>query len=392
MQFQINRDVLLKSLSIAHNIIERKNTLPILSNVLLEIKKEKLNIIATDLDILFLDEITDFKFSKEGSTTTSATVLFDILKKLPQNTEISFSLQNENKLNISAENSKFNLLCLPVDNFPSLNENFQTDGININGEKFLALLNKTKISMSNDETRHYLNGIYIHVTESEKTSYLTGVATDSHRLSSSSISFDKIDDFKPFILPKKAVFQLCNLLQEKKENIFLNSSESKIQFKIGKSKIISKVIDGKFPDYKKVVPQKNNKTLKVDAKDFIHSVERVITVSIDRKEGVKIALKKGEIEFFVNSSTSGEGKENLKADYNSEDLTVGFNSRYLLDIASEIQDKKLVMNLNDSVSPVLIQDNSDKNSYFVIMPMKIWNNIILDKKNILSHIILINQW
>ena len=392
MQFQINRDVLLKSLSIAHNIIERKNTLPILSNVLLEIKKGKLNIVATDLDILFLDEITDFKSNKEGSTTTSATVLFDILKKLPQNTEITFSLQNENKLNISAENSKFNLLCLPVDNFPSLNENFQTEGININGEKFLALLNKTKISMSNDETRHYLNGIYIHITESEKNSYLTGVATDSHRLSSSSISLDKIDNFKPFILPKKAVFQLCNLLQENKENILLNSSESKIQFKIGKSKIISKVIDGKFPDYKKVVPQKNNKILTVNVKDFIHSVERVITVSIDRKEGVKIALKKGEIEFFVNSSTSGEGKENLKADYNSEDLTVGFNSRYLLDIASEIKDKKLVMNLNDSVSPVLIQDNSDKNSYFVIMPMKIWNNIILAKKNILSHIILINQW
>ena len=371
MQFQINRDVLLKSLSIAHNIIERKNTLPILSNVLLEIKKDKLNIVATDLDILFLDEITDFKFNKEGSTTTSATVLFDIFKKLPQNTEISFSLQNENKLNISAENSKFNLLCLPVDNFPSLNENFQTDGTSINGEKFLTLLNKTKISMSNDETRHYLNGIYIHITESEKTSYLTGVATDSHRLSSSSITLDKIDNFKPFILPKKAVFQLCNLLQENKENILLNSSETKIQFKIGKSKIIAKVIDGKFPDYKKVVPQKNNKTLEVDTKDFIHSVERVITVSIDRKEGVKIALKKGEIELFVNSSSSGEGKENLKANYNSEDLTVGFNSRYLLDIASEIQDKKLIMNLNDSVSPVLIQDNSDKNSYFVIMPMKI---------------------
>ncbi len=371
MQFQINRDVLLKSLSVAHNIIERKNTLPILSNVLLEIKNDKLNIVATDLDILFIDEISDFKSTKQGSTTTSATVLFDILKKLPQNTEISFSLQNENKLNISAENSKFSLLCLPVDNFPSLSENFQTDGININGEKFLSLLNKTKISMSNDETRHYLNGIYIHITESEKNSYLTGVATDSHRLSSSSISLDKIDNFKPFILPKKAVFQLCNLLQENKENILLNSSETKIQFKIGKSKIISKVIDGKFPDYKKVVPQKNNKTLEVDAKDFIHSIERVITVSIDRKEGVKIALKKGEIELFVNSSSSGEGKENLKADYNSEDLTVGFNSRYLLDIASEIQDKKLVMNLNDSVSPVLIQDNSDKNSYFVIMPMKI---------------------
>ncbi len=339
MQFQINRDVLLKSLAIAHNIIERKNTLPILSNVLLEIKNSKLNVIATDLDILFLDEISDFKIEKEGSTTTSATVLYDILKKLPANTEVSFALQNENKLNISADKSKFNLLCLPVDNFPNLNESFSTDGLNING--------------------------------SDKKSYLTGVATDSHRLSSSSISLNKADNFKPFILPKKTVFQLCNLIQDNNDDVVLKSSETKIQFQIGKSKIISKVIDGKFPDYKKVVPQNNQKILKVDTKDFINSVERVITVSIDRKEGVKIALKKDQIELFVNSSSSGEGKENLKASYNSEDLTVGFNSRYLLDIASEIKDQKLTMNLNDSVSPVLIQDNSDTNSYFVIMPMKI---------------------
>ena len=245
MQFQINRDVLLKSLAIAHSIIERKNTLPILSNVLLEIKKDKFNVIATDLDLVFIDEISDFKSDKDGSTTTSATVLYDILKKLPQNTEISFSLKNENKLSISADNSKFNLLCLPVDNFPTFNENFANDGISINGNKLLALLNKTKISMSNDETRHYLNGIYVHVTESDKSTYLTGVATDSHRLSSSSISLNQIDNFKPFILPKKAVFQLCNLLQENKETIFLNTSDSKIQFKIGKSKIVSKIIDGK---------------------------------------------------------------------------------------------------------------------------------------------------
>ena len=371
MQFQINRDVLLKSLSIAHNIIERKNTLPILSNVLLEIKKDKLNIVATDLDILFLDEITDFKFNKEGSTTTSATVLFDILKKLPQNTEISFSLQSENKLNISAENSKFNLLCLPVDNFPSLNENFQTDGININGEKFLSLLNKTKISMSNDETRHYLNGIYIHITESEKTSYLTGVATDSHRLSSSSITLDKIDNFKPFILPKKAVFQLCNLLQENKENILLNSSETKIQFRIGKSKIISKVIDGKFPDYKKVVPLNNEKSLTVQSKDFIDSIERVMSVSLDRKEGVKLLIGKDNVQLSVNSANSGEGNEKIKADFSSESLNISFNSKYLIDIASEIEDKNLKMNLKDAVSPVLIEDLSDKNSFYVIMPMKI---------------------
>ena len=371
MQFVVKRDILLKSLNFVQGVVEKKNTLPILSNVLLQLKDKKLSIVATDLDIVFYDEITDVKILKEGSTTTSANVLFDILRKIPQNAEINFIQKNENKLSLKTKNSDFNLLCLPTSNFPTFDQNFESEKIEIDKNKFLSLLNKTKISISNDDTRHYLNGVYLHATESNKNTFLTGVATDSHRLSSSSIILDKIDNFKPFILPKKAVFQLCNLLQENKENILLNSSETKIQFKIGKSKIISKVIDGKFPDYKKVVPQKNNKTLEVDTKNFIHSVERVITVSIDRKEGVKIALKKGEIELFVNSSSSGEGKENLKADYNSEDLTVGFNSRYLLDIASEIQDKKLIMNLNDSVSPVLIQDYSDKNSYFVIMPMKI---------------------
>ena len=371
MQFQIKRDTLLKSLSIAHNIIERKNTIPILANVLLETKNNKLNITATDLDIIFQDEISDLKIDQEGSTTTSATVLYDLLRKLPSNLDILFDLQSENKLKISAKNSKFNLLCLPVDNFPNFSDNFKNSSLNLDSKKFLSLLNKTKISMSNDDTRHYLNGIYINVTTSNKGSYLTLVATDTHRLSSSSMPIGNVENFKPFILPKKTVFQLCNLLQDSGEQLSLSVSDTKIQFKIGTSKIVSKVIDGKFPDYEKVVPKNNTKTLNVKAKDFIQSIERVITVSIDRKEGVKITLDKDSIQFFVNSSSSGEGKETLPASYNSENLTISFNSRYLLDIASEIQDEKIIMNLNDSVSPVLIQDNSDKHSYYVIMPMKI---------------------
>ena len=371
MQFQIKRDILLRSLSIAHNVIERKNTLPILSNVLLKIKDKKLNIIATDLDLVFYDEISDLKIEKEGSTTTSATVLYDLLRKLPTNIDIKFNLQSENKLNISAENSKFNLLCLPVDNFPNFADDFDSNGVDLDRKKFLSLLNKTKISMSNDETRHYLNGIYIHLTESNKGAYLTGVATDSHRLSSSSIPVENPKKFKPFILPKKTVFQLCSLLEDYDTKITLYSSDTKIQFKIGNSKIISKVIDGKFPDYEKVVPKNNTKVLSVNVKDLIHSIERVITVSIDRKEGVKIIFEKEHIQLFVNSSSSGEGKEVLKAEYNSDNLTVSFNSRYLLDIASEIENENLVMNLNDSVSPVLVQDKTDKHSYFVIMPMKI---------------------
>ena len=371
MKFNINQQDLQKSLNYCQGVIEKRSTLPILSNILLDVRDSKLTITATDLDLIFHDEISDLTVNQEGSTTTSAVVLYDLLRKLPSNLNVIFDLQSENKLNISAENSKFNLLCLPVDNFPNFTDDFKSNGINLDRKKFLSLLNKTKISMSNDETRHYLNGIYIHSTVSNQKSYLTGVATDSHRLSSSSIPVENLDNFKSFILPKKAIFQLCNLLQENEKQVFLNTSDTKIQFKIGNSKIISKIIDGKFPDYHKVVPKNNNKTLLVNAKDFIHSIERVTTVSIDRKEGVKLTLGKDYIQLFVTSSSSGEGKEVLKANYNSEDLTISFNSRYLLDIASEIEDEKLVMNLNDSVSPVLIQDKLDKQSYFVIMPMKI---------------------
>ena len=371
MQFQIKRDILLKSLSIAHSIIEKKNTLPILSNVLLEAKEGKLNVVATDLDLVFFDQIKDLKIQKDGGTTTSATVLYDLLRKLPSNQEILFDLKDKNKLNISAENSKFNLLCLPTDNFPNFKDDFDTQSISLDKKNFLSLLNKTKISMSNDDTRHYLNGIFVHLTESNSKSYLTGVATDSHRLSSSSIPVEINKNFKSFILPKKTVFQLCNLIQESNDKILLYSSESKVQFEIGSSKIISKIIDGKFPDYQKVVPKNNQKTLIVNAKDLIKSIERVITVSIDRKEGVKVTLNKDNILLFVNSSSSGEGKETIKGNYNSDELTVSFNSRYLLDIASEIEDQNIVMNFNDSISPVLIQDKSDKDSYFVIMPMKI---------------------
>ena len=189
----------------------------------------------------------DLKIINEGSTTTSATVLHDLLRKLPSNLDIIFNLKDENKLNISAENSKFNLLCLPTDNFPNFSDDFNSEEIILKGKDFLSLLNKTKVSMSNDETRHYLNGIFIHITESNGKSFLTGVATDSHRLSSSSMSLENGAKFKSFILPKKTVFQLCNLLTETSEKVSLFSADTKIQFKIGNTKITSKIIDGKFP-------------------------------------------------------------------------------------------------------------------------------------------------
>ena len=328
-------------------------------------------IIATDLDIIFYDEISEVKILKEGSTTTSASVLYDILRKISSNSELNFDLKSENKISLKSENADFNLLCLPTDNFPTFSDEFEGKEISLNNNRFLKLLNKTRISISNDDTRHYLNGIFLHVTESSGRNFLTGVATDSHRLSSSSLEIESNSDFNSLILPRKTVFQLSSLLTDTSEQLTMQSSDNKIKFTLGNMKLISKVIDGKFPDYKKVVPTTNDKTLIVSCKDFINSIERVTSVSLDRKEGVKLAINKDNVQLSVNSANSGEGNEKIKAEFNSESLNISFNSKYLIDIASEVEDKNLNINLKDSVSPVLIKDVTDKNSYYVIMPMKI---------------------
>ena len=371
MQFVVKRDILLKSLSYVQGVVEKKNTLPILSNVLLQLKDKKLSIIATDLDIIFYDEISDVEIVKEGSTTTSAAILYDILRKISSDSKLNFNLKSENKLSLKSENADFTLLCLPTDNFPTFADEFEGIDIPLEKNRFLKLLNKTRISISNDDTRHYLNGIFLHITEAHGRNFLTGVATDSHRLSSSSLEIDNTADFTSLILPRKTVFQLCSLLSESTENLSMQTSDNKIKFTLGNVKLISKVIDGKFPDYKKVVPTSNDKVLVVSSKAFINSIERVASVSLDRKEGVKLIINKNNIQLSVNSANSGEGNEKIEADFSSESLNISFNSKYLIDIASEIEDKNLKINLKDSVSPVLVEDKSDKNSYYVIMPMKI---------------------
>ena len=371
MQFVVKRDNLLKSLNFVQGVVEKKNTLPILSNVLLQLKDKKLSIIATDLDIIFYDEISDVKILREGSTTTSAAILYDVLRKISSNSDLNFDLKSENKLSLKSENADFNLLCLPTDNFPSFADEFEGEEISLNNNRFLKLLNKTRISISNDDTRHYLNGIFLHLTEAHGRNFLTGVATDSHRLSSSSLEIENATNFTSLILPRKTVFQLCSLLAETSDQLSMQVSENKIKFTLGNMKLISKVIDGKFPDYKKVVPTTNDKTLIVSSKDFVNSIERVASVSLDRKEGVKLVINKDNVQLSVNSANSGEGNEKIKAEFSSENLNISFNSKYLIDIASEIEDKYLKMSLKDSVSPVLIEDSSDKNSYYVIMPMKI---------------------
>tara|TARA_B100000029_G_scaffold461640_1_gene493582 strand:- start:616 stop:1731 length:1116 start_codon:yes stop_codon:yes gene_type:complete len=371
MEFTINRDIFLKALGCANGIIEKKTTLPILSNILIEAKGSKIKIIATDLDIIYFEEMLPNEVKKEGSTTTSAGILYDILRKLQPDSKIDFSLQSANKLKVVSGNSKFNLLCIPSDNFPLSDEDINQKSFEVSSQKLLNLLNKTKISISNDETRHYLNGIYLHKLKLENKSFLCGVATDSHRLSSSSLEIDSNTHIESIILPKKTIFQLISLLEQSNKNVKISNNKSKIKFEMDTGILISKVIDGRFPDYNKVIPKQNDKILEVKLNEFKNSIDRVTSVSSDRKEGLRMSISKEALQLSVNSPNSGEGTENISAKFNSSDLNISFNSRYLTDIASQIENESIVINLKDPGSPVLIRDFSDKNSFHVVMPMKI---------------------
>ena len=371
MEFIIDRNTFLKTLGHASGIIEKKTTLPILSNILIEAKNSKIKITTTDLDIIYYEEMSPVEIKKEGSTTTSAIILYDILRKLQPDTKVELSLQSTNKLRLVSENSKFNLLCIPSDNFPLSDEDINQENFEVAPQKLLRLLNKTKISISNDETRHYLNGIYLHKTNLENKSFLCGVATDSHRLSSSSLEIDSNTHLEPIILPKKTIFQLISLLEESSNAVKISNNKSKIKFEMNRSVLISKVIDGRFPDYNKVIPKDNDKVLQIKLVEFKNSIERVTTVSSDRKEGLKMSISKEAVQLSVSNPNSGEGIENINAKFNSSDLNVSFNSRYLMDVASQIENESIVINFKDAGSPVLIKDFSDKNSFYVVMPMKI---------------------
>ena len=371
MEFIIDRNTFLKSLGYANGVIEKKTTLPILSNILIEAKNSKIKITATDLDIIYFEEVSPKEIKKEGSTTTSASVLYDILRKLQPGDNVELNLLNSSRLKLVSGNSKFNLLCLPAENFPLSEENVDQEKFEVEPQKLLKLLNKTKISISNDETRHYLNGVYLHKTNLENKAFLCSVATDSHRLSSSSLEIDPNIHIESIILPKKTIFQLISLLEQSTKPIKISNSKSKIKFEMDNGVLISKVIDGRFPDYTKVIPKNNDKILKVKLNEFKNAVERVTTVSSDRKEGLKMSISKDSIQFTVNSPTSGEGVENISVKFDSDDMSISFNSRYLIDIASQIENDSITINLKDPGSPVLIKDLSDQNTFHVVMPMKI---------------------
>ncbi len=369
MKFSINQQDLQKSLSYCQGVIEKRSTLPILSNVLLDVSNGKLTITATDLDLIFIHQISNIEILEEGSTTTSSSIMYDIVRKFSSGKKINFSNPSENKLHLESEKSLFNLNCINASEFPLTDENFNENEFIIKSKELLKLLNKCKFSVSNDETRHYLSGIFFHQTQIEDKIFLTAAATDSHRMSISKIRLKNKIEFEPVILPKKTIFQLCSILEDFDGDIKISNIKSKIKFEINDSILISKLIDGKFPNYVQVIPKENQKKLEIDLKLFLNSVDRVASVSLDKKDGVKFSLSKDTLDLSVNNTNSGDGKESLIVKFDHE-LDISFNSRYLIDVASELDGEKIEIYLKDTGLPALIKDPSDFDSIYVIMPMK----------------------
>ena len=369
MKFNVNQQDLQQALNYCQGVIEKRSTLPILSNILLEVKNSKLIITATDLDLIFIHQIDNIEVLEEGKTTTTSSIMYDIVRKFASGQKINLNLTDSSKLHLESKKSIFNLNCISASEFPITDENFDQNQFLIKSKQLLKLLNKCKFSISNDETRHYLSGIYFHQTEVEDKIYLTAAATDSHRMSISKIRLGQKINFEPIILPKKTIFQLCSLLDNYEGDVKISNLKSKIKFELNNSILISKLIDGKFPNYIQVIPKNNQKKLEIDLKLFLNSVDRVASVSLDKKDGVKFNLTKDALNLSVNNANSGDGKETLTAKFD-HDLEISFNSRYLIDVASQVDGEKIEIFFNDSGSPALIKDPGDFDSIFVVMPMK----------------------
>ena len=369
MKFSVNQKDLQNSLNYCQGVIEKRSTLPILSNVLIEAKNGILKITATDLDLIFIQNISNIEINEEGETTTSCSIMYDIVRKFNNEKKINFNLINENKINLESDKSTFNLNCLKASEFPLTEFSFNENEFNLNAKKLLKLLNKCKFSISNDETRHYLSGIFLHLTESDSKKFLTAAATDSHRMSISKTLLSEEITFENIILPKKTIFQLCSLLEDYEGDVKISNLKSKIKFEFNNIILVSKLIDGKFPNYFQVIPKDNQKKLEIDLKSFLISVDRVASVSLDKKDGLRMNLSNNNLNLSVNNSSSGDGKESLAVKFDHE-LDISFNPRYLIDVASNLEGNKIEIYLNESSSPALIKDPSDYDTIHVIMPMK----------------------
>ncbi|AQX27424.1 MULTISPECIES: DNA polymerase III subunit beta [unclassified Bartonella] len=374
MRITIGRSQLLKSLSRVHRVVERRNAIPILSNVLIDASSGGMQLKATDLD-LEVTESSSVNIEQAGAITVPAHLFYDIIRKLPDDSEVILEV-DENQastMSVTSGCANFQLQCLPKVDFPESLPGQFSCRFSLLASRLKYLLDCTQFAMSTEETRYYLNGIYFHIIDDDGTSKLRLVSTDGHRLAQVDIEAPSAAVSMPaVIIPRKTVGELQKLLGEEADNdVCIELSDTKIRFSVGSVILTSKLIDGVFPEYQRVIPLENDKKLIINRQDFSSAVDRVSTISNDRGRAVKLTIKKELLKLVVNNPDSGSAEDQLIADYTSDPLEIGFNSRYLLDIAAQLSGNEMIFMLADPGAPALIRGNGDINALYVLMPIRV---------------------
>ncbi|MGZ3276890.1 MAG: DNA polymerase III subunit beta [Caulobacteraceae bacterium] len=372
MKFTIERTALIKALGHVQSVVERRNTIPILSNVLLSADRNGVSFAATDLDMEIVD-FADAQVDTPGQITAPAHTLYEIVRKLPEGAEVELRYTGDDpRLQISAGRSKFNLPVLPAGDFPVMSSDGLSQRITLDTGDLIRLIDKTRFAISTEETRYYLNGLYLHTVGEGAGQQLRAVATDGHRLAlAEMIAPAGVAGVPGVIVPRKTVQEARRLLEDAGETVELQVSASKVRIQFGRASLTSKVIDGSFPDYMRVIPRDNDKMLTVDIALFAAAVDRVATISAEKSRSVKLAIEPGRMTLTVRNMEAGQAVEELEAEYEGEPFEIGFNARYLLDVAGQIQGEAAEFRFADPASPTLALDSSDPGVQYVLMPLRV---------------------
>jgi DNA polymerase III subunit beta len=371
MKAVIERATLLKSLGHVQSVVERRNTIPILSNVLIEASADgSIRLMATDLD-LQINETVQAEVETAGAVTVAAHTLFDIARKLPEGSQVSLAA-SDGKMQIVAARSRFNLSTLPRDDFPVIAEGDLPTQFDLPAATLRQIIDKTRFAISTEETRYYLNGIFFHVAEEGGMPVMKAAATDGHRLARVTVERpDGADSMPDIIIPRKCVGELRKLLDEVDGTIAISLSATKIRFTLGAAVLTSKLIDGTFPDYSRVIPTGNDKLLKIDPKSLMEGVDRVATIASEKTRAVKMALERDKITLSVTSPENGTAAEEVPGDYTSDGFEIGFNAKYLMDILGQVEGDTVEVHLADAAAPTLLRENDKSSALYVLMPMRV---------------------